>query len=141
VEEDLDAILQRLATTLRESPRFMDAWDQFHDEVSVGDAFSAAGQRGRNPRLEIALAAVGAKLFGKKQPLTSPMMLHLPDHGFWHGTCGIGEWMAIFFYFERNDTGLAGLFRHITDSQVELVRFSLVEVPAGAVPSTKRGQA
>ena len=101
----------------------------------------SAGKPGRSELIEAALMASAAKLLGRRYPMEGPMFLHLAEHGFWHGMCRIGPFNVIFFYFEKTDTGLAGLFRGLLSENLELVRFSLVAVPEAAVFSRDRGQA
>lgn len=138
---DLGATLQHLHTTLREATVFRVPWDEFHDEVAEDPAFMSAGKPGRSELIEAALTASAAKLLGRRHPLEGPMFMHLAEHKFWHGMCRIGPFNVIFFYFEETDTGLAGLFRGLLSTNLELVRFSLIQVPEAAVFSRERGQA
>lgn len=138
---ELGATLDRLRTALREATDFMVPWAQFHDEVAMAPAFTAASQPGQNARLDIALEAAGSKVLGRRHPISDPVFLHLEAHHFWHGACQIGPRTAIFFYFADADTGLTGIFRDLTAGKLDLVRFSLVELPAGSMPSRGGGQA
>lgn len=134
-------ILAALKTTLKESPKFMDAWTQFHDEVASDPRFIEDAQPIENERMEGVLSTVLAKVVGQNNKISDASFFYMPEHGFWHGPCNFGTKMVIFFYFEDIDMGLMGITRSLSDPMTTHVRFSMVELGRGVMPTTKRGSA
>jgi len=134
-------MLGRLKTTLREATDFSDPWTLFHDDLVLSEVFPRAGEPGRSPRIDAAIAAAAGKILNCKCTVSEQMFMHVKEHRFWHGTCRVGPRLGLFFYFEGDDLGLVALFRSPTDTNLDLIRFSFVEVPAGAMPSRGCGQA
>lgn len=135
--------LAALKKTLREAKDFGVPWEQFNDEVAMNFAFTEHAECKDNVRIEALLSAVVARVTGQKKGISNAAFLFLPEHRFWHGPCDFGDHTIIFFYFDDIDMGLAGikLMTDLANSNIDLVRFSLVGLPAGAMPSNIRGQA
>jgi hypothetical protein len=138
---ELGRALDALRISLRRATDFMDPWVQFHDEVAMAPTLMEEGEHADNPNLLEVLAALSGKVFGQRAEPQNVLLMHVGEHGFWHGTCRLGPRMAVFFYFEELDMGLAGIVKSLTDTKVDLVRFSLIQAPGATGPSRDRGQA
>lgn len=130
---DLGATLEALKHNLRTAKKFVVPWDQFHDEVAMVHIVSRIGEPADNPRLERCLAAIARQLLKcEDEEVSDPTFSYAQEHGFWHGSCWIGGYAAICFYFEDVGAGLVGFMGSPYDAEVVLARMNLVDLPAGA---------
>lgn len=128
---DLSASLAALKHTLQTARDFTVPWAQFHDQVAMASVTTAIGTPTANPRLERTLAAIAERLFKRPGAVQDPRFFHVAEHRFWHGSCFIGDKVAVGFYFDDAELGLVGYMQSPVSAQVELVRLRQLELPAG----------
>lgn len=128
---DLGATLTALKHNLQTASRFVEPWEQFHDDVATASIFTRIGEPADNPRLARCLAAVAGRLFKQAGDVQDACFLHVPEHRFWHGSCLVAGRVAICFYFDDDEVGLVGFMRSVHGSKVDLARLRQLEVPAG----------
>jgi hypothetical protein len=138
---DFAAALGSLRATLKNATDFADPWAQFHDELMTYEEATTEAELADDPQITAMLSAIGAKVTGHAHEPQTKRFLHLRDHRFWHGMCHLGPRSVVFFYFQDDDVGLAGFTRSLLDSSIDLVRFSVLLVPPGFMPTRTRGQA
>lgn len=99
-------------------------------EEFAGDAdFVAQSHAEEAPRLEVVIRRVAAQALGRESPVALDHFkaLRLAQLHFTHGNAVVAGRVAIFFYFEGANTGLAALIPGVR-SAAEVARFRL---PAG----------
>jgi hypothetical protein len=133
--------LDHLRELLRTAVNFRDPWDYFHDALVLDPTFMQLGHPEASRKLNSVLAAIGSRLLGGELQPQTPMLFHLEDLSFWHGTCGLGSHVAVFFHFEAADQGLVGIMKDLTSSEVILARLSLLEMPKGVISVGRGGKA
>jgi hypothetical protein len=90
----------------------------------------------RSPALEHCITQGAGKLLDESGPLTRPRFMHHAKHQFWNGTCRVGEWNVICYFFTDIGMGLAGYFKD-SGGPVELTRMTMVVAPAEASPGKR----
>lgn len=135
--KDLGESLSTLKDNLQSATDLMAPWGQFHDDFAEIREYTSAAEVRRNDVIEKGLAAIAGELFDETGPLRRVRLLHLKEHGFWHGSAQIGEWTAVCFFFEETGQGLAGFFKKITDMRVELTRMTMTVVPEDSRPDRR----
>jgi hypothetical protein len=133
--------LDRLRELLQTASDFRQAWDYFHEELVQDPAFLQLGQPASSRRLEAVLGAVGSRLLGRELRPQHPMLLHFQDLSFWHGSCGLGGYVAVCFHFEDIDHGLVGIMKGLTSHEILLARLSLLEMRKGEAVVGRWGEA
>lgn len=133
--------VDHLRELLRTATNFRDPWDYFHDELVMDPAFMELGHPEASRKLNSVLGAIGSRLLGGELEPQMPMLFHLEDLSFWHGTCGLGSRVAVFFHFEVVDQGLVGIMKDLISSEVILARLSLLEMPKGVISVARGGKA
>lgn len=135
----LGATLAALKLKLQTAGDFMEPWGHFHDHVAMESIHRRIGRPAVNPRLEGCLAAIAGALYKRPGAAHGTWFLHLAEHRFWHGSTTAAGRVAICFYFDDIEMGLAGFMKSLHSRQVDLARLRLVPLPATA--SGWRGQA
>jgi hypothetical protein len=130
-----------LRKILREATDFRKPWDYFHDELVLDPAFMQLGHPQESPRLAQVLSVIGSKLLGGKLVPQGIMLFYLKDMAFWHGTCSLGDRVAVCFHFEDVDQGLVGIMKDLISSEVLLARLSVLEMPKGVISVGRGGTA
>jgi hypothetical protein len=128
---DLGATLTALKHNLQTAREFIEPWEQFHDDVATASIAARIGEPADNPRLERCLAMVAGRLFKQVGEVEDACFCHVPEHGFWHGSCVVAGRVAICFYFDGDEIGLVGFMRSVYSTKVDLARLRALEVPTG----------
>lgn len=130
----LRATLAALRHKLQTSDDFSETWDQFHDDVAVASIQRRVGVPADNPRLAVSLEAIGRALYRRPGAAHGTWFLHVADSHFWHGSTTVAGRVAICFYFDDVEMGLAGFMRSLHSSEVDLARLRVLEVPEAWSP-------
>jgi hypothetical protein len=109
----------------RELPRISDV---FWDQVAREPWFASAGHPAENPRLRMITERVGCHVLGEAHRATSTMLIHVPEHAFWHGCCVLDGKLGQVFYFEDIDRGLLTIAGDVGSDTTHFVRFSNAEI-------------
>lgn len=125
--------LARLKHTLASATDLNDPWQQFEVEYVANQGMTTGAQVARNAALEHAITGGASKILDESGPLTRPRFMYNPKHQFWNGTCRVGEWNVICYFFIDIGMGLAGYFKD-SGGRVELTRMTMVLAPAEASP-------
>lgn len=131
---------EHLKQTLVEAKDFMVPWDMFHDHFASDPRFITFGQPATSERIEQCLESIARGTLGEAHRPRELRLIQISDYHFWHGACQLGPRVAIFFYFDDIEVGLAGLMRTLTDPHVTLARLTSVELDprAPALPGQAR---
>lgn len=130
----MSARLQRLKQAMqteRELPRVSDV---FWDEVAREPWFVSAGHPAENIRLRIITERVGSHVLGGFHRASSMMLIHIPEHAFWHGCCVLDGKLGQVLYFEDIDLGLLTLAGDVESGTTHFVRFSSLVIERGEGP-------
>lgn len=138
---NLGATLAALKLKLQTSEQFMEPWEHFHDHVAMESIHRRIGRPAVNPRLAGCLAAIAGSLYKRPGAAHGTWFLHLPEHRFWHGSTTAAGRVAICFYFDDIEMGLAGFMKSLHSRGVDLARLRLVPLPATAGWSGQAGSA
>lgn len=126
--EDLGATLAALKLKLQTESQFMVSWEHFHDHVAAASIHRRIGRPAVNPQLERYLAAIAGSLYKRPGAAHGTWFLHLQEHHFWHGSTTAAGRVAICFYFDDIEMGLAGFMKSLHSPGVDLARLRLVPV-------------
>jgi hypothetical protein len=133
--------VQRLRDILKTATDFREPWDYFHDQLVLDPAFMRLGKVSESMKLSTTLTAIGTRLLGKNAGLSRCTTVNIKDLSFWHGSCFLGGYTGICFYFEDSDQGLLGLVKDLQSTQILLARISLVAIPEGVSTVVRGGSA
>lgn len=120
--------LVRLKHVLQTATVLADISEVFWNEVVQDPAFSSAGNPAESPRLRAVIERVSAQVLGRPHRPNSTMLIHLAEHGFWHGCFVLAGRLGQVFYFDDIDSGLLTIAGDVASGRTHFVRFSAVEV-------------
>lgn len=123
--------LQRLKQALQEETQLARISDVFWEELAQKPWFSGAGHPAENPGLRFITERACRHVLGGEHRVTSTMLIHLPEHGFWHGCCVLDGRLGQVFYFDDIDRGLLTIAGDIGSDTTHFVRFSMVTIELG----------
>lgn len=128
--------LQRLKQVLQAATVLADISEVFWDEVVKDPAFSSAGNPAESPRLKAVIERASVQVLGRPHRPAATMLIHLPEHGFWHGCFILAGRLGQVFYFEDIDSGLLTIAGDVSSGRTHFLRFSPVgvEVDGRSVP-------
>jgi hypothetical protein len=132
------ANLNVLKLKMAEEKEIAVAYNYFFDHFGENDEFLDVGKPARNEVLEAVLGQTVAQIMNLKSPFTIQklVMIHLPDHAFYHGGCFIGGRMVNFIYFDDIQLGCIALAYKIGNSSVQMLRFSTRILPQQTYDTT-----
>jgi len=133
--------VERLRHLLKTTSDFREPWDYFHDKLVLDPAFMRLGRVSESSKLETTLTAIATRLLGQDAGLSRCTTVNIKDLSFWHGSCFLGGYTGICFYFEDADQGLLGLVKDLSSTQILLARISLVALPEGVNGVVRGGSA
>jgi len=127
--EDLARHLSVLQTKLQHPTDYEQALNYFLEEFAGDAGFIGQSDPDEAQLLQAVIRRVAAQTLGRQtpMPLDHFKAFRLPQFHFTHGNAAVAGRVAIFFYFESADTGLAALIPG-NHGQAEVARFRL---PAG----------
>jgi hypothetical protein len=121
---EIAAKLHRLKQAVLDEPELPKISDVFWEEVAREPWFSEAGHPAENPRLRVLTERVACHVLGYSVRASGSMLIHMPEHGFWHGCCVLEGTLGQVFYFEDVDRGLLTIAGPIGTGTTHFVRFS-----------------
>ena len=114
----------------------------FWEKLAKDSRFMAAGRIATNPRLQAIMERAATHVLGSEQAAEMLLLLFIPAHKFWHGSCAFGNMLGQLIYFQDIDQGLLTILDTSRDSMTHYVRISVLEVDGmvGAVPVNPRNK-
>lgn len=126
--QDLLHHLEVLGQKLQHPTDYELALNYFLEEFAGDTGFVGHSEPDEGFHLQAVLARAAAQALGKPQAhLEQFKAFRLPNHGFNHGNAAAEGHVLLFFYFEKEDTGLMALFPGVRGA-AEVARF---RVPGG----------
>ncbi len=104
------------------------ALDYFLNVFAEDTKVSGLGERDESLGLRHLLTEATCGVLGKRTQLTALVMLHVREHGFYHGCAAANGRLMMFFYCKSLDTGIMGLVPGLK-GPTEAVRFRLSRSP------------
>ncbi len=134
------APLDRLAAQVRGATSFPAVFDALERELVLDPSFIRTSTPSKSAFIEEVLAHLAKKLVDPDATIRwlTPLLRHAPGQVL-HGAALLGDRMAVLFYFEDHDVGLAAIAAPGLDTH--FVRFSKIELGAPAVIVRARGEA
>lgn len=121
--------LDKLKNMLPNETKFGVTFEYFFDHLAEKSAFLELGKKAKNPVIKQIMTAVGKRMFGEETTVTGMMLTLIRAARFYHGTCFVGRRMAVIFFFEDIDMGMAGI--HAYAGRMEYIRFSSTIIGEG----------
>ncbi len=118
--------LQALKLKMGTATDFSEVYNYFFDHLGENPAFLDIGQPTRHEVLEQVLANIAGKILKTRRvAIQRALFIHLPEHGFIHGTCHLNNnHIATFFYFEDIDAGMMATSPMPPTGETQIARFS-----------------
>ncbi|HWN70737.1 MAG TPA: hypothetical protein VNM90_24015 [Haliangium sp.] len=137
---EISARFQRLKQALQVERDLLKISDVFWEDVAQEPWFAGAGHPAENARLRAITEHVGCHVLGEGYHASSTMLIHIPEHAFWHGCCALEGHLGQVLYFEDIDLGLLSVAGEIGSGRTHFVRFSSLklEIDGKAMPSFVR---
>lgn len=120
--------LRRLKHVLQVATALSEISEVFWDEVVREPGFSSAGNPAESSRLKAIIERVSVQVLGRPHRPSATMLIHMPEHAFWHGCFIVAGRLGQVFYFEDIDSGLLTIAGDVSSGRTHFVRFSTVEV-------------
>lgn len=120
--------LHRLKHVLQVATALAEVSEVFWEDVVRDPAFSSAGNPAESPRLRAIIERASQQILGRPHRPNAIMLIHMPEHAFWHGCFIVAGRLGQVFYFEDVDSGLLTLAGEVATGRTSFVRFSTVEV-------------
>lgn len=130
------ASIAQLRAHLATTDDFTVTWDFFLDHLGTREAFLRLGRPRASPVLDDALGRVLSDVLRRPARVTRGRSWYLDRFRLWHGLAFVGGVLVCFVYDELSARGLC-VFPHGPDRRTSLVRFTKVELPAGAILGAK----
>jgi hypothetical protein len=112
--------LESLKAHLVRAKDFAPVFEEFFDLAEEAD-FLDVGHRVCDPVIEASLSAAARLLGGELKDL---LLIHVPEHGFFHGGFQLGRRMGSVFVFQDAQMGLAAASDMVT-GDTRFARFSI----------------
>jgi hypothetical protein len=101
---------------------FDQAVNYFLEEFAGDAGFMQASEPEEAPQLVTVVRIGVSKALGQKVELEQPFVSRLSGYGFFHGNARADGRIALFFYFQEDDTGIAMLIPGV-HGEMEVARF------------------
>ena len=126
--KDLPHHLQMLEQKLQHPTDYEQALNYFLEEFAGDAGFVGRSVPEEGLHLQAVLARAAAQAIGKPEVRLDQFRgFRLPEHAFAHGNAIVADRVLLFFYFEKQDTGLMAVFPGLRGA-AEVGRF---RVPGG----------
>lgn len=132
--QDISRHLGVLRQRLQHPTDYEQAVFYFLEEFAGDEAFIRQCIPHDTPHLLAVVSHVAAKALGASARLGPSQVFRLPEFGFYHGSAPVLDCVALFLYFEEQDTG-AVAFMLGTGSGTQVARFRLNGALLGGNPT------
>jgi len=122
--QDLRHHLGVLQAKLQHATDYEQALYYFLEEFAGDVGFMSQSCVEEAPHLLAVLTHVAARALGNPAQLEGVRVMRLAEFGFTHGNAAVAGRVVLFFYFEKEDTGLMALVPGVKGA-TEIARFRL----------------
>jgi hypothetical protein len=127
--------IDRLKELLLTSVVLTDPLDYFLQHVLTDPEIVRSSEPAASSLLLNVTVGLVERHCGQELVVLAPFFLHAPAYQLWHGGCHLGSYVTHLVYFDDVKTGLLSIVRPQDTGNVDYVRFSVVNRPAGRSPN------
>lgn len=125
---ELEHHLAILRERMQHPTAYEKALNYFLEVLGDHPEVSKLSVRENSPGLRHVLTEAACGILGKRAQLTDLVVLHVREHGFYHGCAAVAGRMMMFFYCTGLDTGILGMVPGLK-GPTEVGRFRLARSP------------